>query len=86
MSDITNAQASTASSTVPTSIAEKKNYISVTKGMAYFAVEYWWNPGGFWEPWTTSYGRYRTKAEAEVEAKEWAEEDGLEYIPNDSLV
>lgn len=49
---------------------------------AYFAVVVWWNPdmGGFWEPWDTGIGRYRTPAEAYREAKLLGESAGLPVI------
>ena len=34
---------------------------------------------GFWEPWQTGIGRYATREEAIVEAKQWAEDCDLEY-------
>jgi hypothetical protein len=61
---------------------KKETHISVT-GPAlsgYFAVMYWWNPSGFWEPWETGIGRYPTKEEAIVEGKAWAESEGLEFL------
>lgn len=61
-------------------VSEHPNYITVTYGMSgYFAVELWWNPGGFYEPWTTGSGRYKDRADAVIEAKQLAEEEGLEY-------
>ncbi len=57
-------------------------YVTVTHGMSgYFAVMLWWNPetGGFYEPWNTGVGRYPTRAEAETEAAQWAEAEGVEY-------
>jgi len=48
----------------------------------HFAVLMWWNPdhGGFWEPWNTGFGRYATKEEARVEAREWAEAEEVRYV------
>jgi hypothetical protein len=51
----------------------------------------WWSPseepwavdGGFEEPWATGGGPYRFKREAIAEAKEWAEEWGIEYREGD---
>ena len=63
---------------------ENKKVISVTSGMrGFFAVMLWWNPeyGGFWEPWQSGIGSYATEEEAIVDAKEWAEAEGLEYLP-----
>lgn len=57
-------------------------YITTTHGLSgHFAVMVWWNPEGFWEPWNTAAGRYETRAEAEADAKEWAQAEGLEYRP-----
>lgn len=58
---------------------DPKPYVTITHGgSGYFAVMMWWNPDGFWEPWSTGIGRYATKGEAIEEAKEWAEAEGLE--------
>lgn len=60
----------------------KKPYIGITKGMSgYFAVMYWWNPdmGGFWEPWSTGFGRYATEQEAIDEGKAWAAAEEVEF-------
>lgn len=65
------------------STESKANYITVTQGMfGYFAVMLWWNPdmGGFWEPWSTGFGRYADKAQAISEAKDWAAAEELEYL------
>ena len=61
---------------------DRSNFITVTQGSLWFAVMYWWNKeyNGFWEPWDTGYGRYATKEEAIVEAKEWAEDIGVRYV------
>ena len=59
-------------------------YITTTRGgSGDFSVLLWWNPdmGGFYEPWDTGVGRYATREEAEVWAKQWAEAEGLEYRP-----
>jgi len=61
----------------------KENFITVTKGMSgNFAVMFWWNPdlGGFWEPWTTGFGRYETQKEAIQEGIAWAEAEELEFV------
>ena len=66
----------------PTAAAPHATYITVTQGMSgYFAVMLWWNPdmGGFYEPWNTGVGRYPTREEAETEAKQWAEAEGVAY-------
>jgi hypothetical protein len=59
-----------------------ETYITTTHGgSGYFAVMLWWNPdmGGFYEPWTTGAGRYETKEEAEAEARDWADAEGLKF-------
>lgn len=58
-------------------------YMTVTSGMSgHFAVMVWLNPdmGGFWEPWDTGIGRYRTEDEARVEAIQWADAEGIPYL------
>ena len=62
-----------------TAVDRKETHIGVTSGMSgFFAVMYWWNPEGFWEPYQTCFGRYATRAEAEEEARQWAEAEELE--------
>lgn len=62
-----------------------KPYITTTKGGAgWFAVQLWWNPEGFTEPYQTGFGRYPDKAGAEREAKYWAEAEELEYIAEEA--
>jgi hypothetical protein len=59
------------------------NFITVMQGgSGWFAVEMWYNNQddyGFWEPWQTGIGRYATREQAIVEAKQWAEDCDLEY-------
>ena len=68
-------------------INKPKPFMTTTQGMSsWFAVKYWWNdediPGtGFWEPWDTGIGRYADEAKAIEEAQDWAESEGLEYVP-----
>lgn len=58
-------------------------FTTVTYGMrGYFAVLMWWNdkdiPGeGFWEPWQSGIGSYKTAAHAWVEARQWAQAEGM---------
>lgn len=62
-------------------------FMTVTEGMSgYFAVMFWFNPsmGGFWEPFDTGFGRYRTEDEARVEAIRWADEEGVPYLLPDA--
>jgi hypothetical protein len=57
--------------------AEKQEhrYITVTSGMSgWFAVEVRDN-----EPWQAGVGRFERHEDAELEAKAWAQEDGLTY-------
>ncbi len=61
-----------------------ENFITVTQGgRGWFAVHMWLNKedleSPFWEPYETGFGRYATREEAEVEAKQWAEQTGMEY-------
>src|ERR1043166_7398834 len=57
---------------------DRSDYITVTSGMSgFFAVHVWWNPEGFWEPYQTGIGRYRTSAEAWTEARAWSESDAI---------
>ena len=61
-----------------------KHFITIAEGMtSFFAVHMWLNEeedfGPFWEPYDTGIGRYATREEAEREAKQWAEETGMEY-------
>lgn len=63
-----------------------KEFITVTEGMSgFFAVHMWLNEeedfGSFWEPYDTGIGRYSTRESAELEARQWAEETGMEYRP-----
>jgi len=65
------------------------DYISVYKPVAgWKAIQMWWNtsedhiPQGFWEPWTTSPFAFKSKAAAELYAKDWAEAEGVRYVPN----
>lgn len=46
------------------------------------ACAMWWNPdiGGFWEPENTGVGAYRTRREANAEARDWAEDEGVRFI------
>jgi hypothetical protein len=66
-----------------------KPFITTTQGMSgWFAVMYWWNDeepdiNGFWEPYETGFGRYGDEARAINEAQDWAENEGLEYVPRE---
>lgn len=53
-------------------------WIDTTFGMrGYFAVMMW-DGMGFDEPWETGIGSYETAEQAAIEAREWAEAEGLE--------
>jgi hypothetical protein len=64
---------------------ERKAFITTTHGMrGWFAVHMWWNNKdieghGFWEPWQSGIGSYKTEAEAAKEGRIWAEAEGLEF-------
>ncbi len=61
---------------------EHPAYVTVTRGLrGYFAVSVVWCDahGGFYEPLQSGMGSYNTEAGAIVEAKEWAECEGIEY-------
>jgi hypothetical protein len=56
--------------------------MTVTHGMrGHFAVLVWWNPeyGGFWEPWNSGIGSYKTADGAKREAEQWAKDEGVEF-------
>ena len=61
-----------------------KHFVTVTEGMSgFFAIHMWLNEeedfGPFWEPYESGIGRYGTREEAIVEAKQWAWELELPY-------
>jgi hypothetical protein len=57
-------------------------YITITKGMrGWFAVMIWWNPEGFEEPYQTGIGSYKWPEQAEPEARDWADAEGIEFVP-----
>ena len=48
----------------------------------YYAALFSWNSiEECYEPESTGFGRYNTKQEAELEARQWAEDEELEYVP-----
>lgn len=76
--------APTIASTVPVGCTA---YITITKGISgYFAVHMWMNTEdypndiSFWEPYDTGFGRYPTYQQAEMEALQWAAEEGLPFV------
>jgi hypothetical protein len=59
-------------------------FVTVSYGMSgFYAIVLAWRDeyGGFYEPWSTGYGRYRTREAAEIEALVIAECEELEYRP-----
>lgn len=63
---------------------EHKKYITTGKGLrGFYAVMLHWSTkfDGFWEPLATGPNRYATRTEAMVEAKQWAEDEKLEFRP-----
>jgi hypothetical protein len=63
---------------------DKKPYVTTTNSITgWMAVLLTWNaeePAGY-EPAQTGVGKYATKEEAEIEAKEWARDEGVEFRP-----
>lgn len=60
----------------------RKSYITVYQSFGgWKAVMLCWSPEGFWEPYQTGVGVYRTKMEAEQEAEHWAADEEIEYKP-----
>ena len=57
-------------------------YLSIS---GWTAVQMHWNTepelGGFWEPWQTGFGKYDTREQAEIEGRQWAEDEGCRFIP-----
>lgn len=67
-----------------------KSFVTTYRAMlGWKAVQMWWNteteeyePGsGFWEPYDVGYFQYPTREEAEIEARQWAESEELEFRP-----
>ncbi len=65
----------------------REPYVTITQGMrGVFAVHMWWNAkdGGFWEPMQTGASTFRAnrdgRALANVDAKRWAEAEGIAYV------
>lgn len=61
-----------------------KDFITVLEGMnGFFAVHIWLNEeedfGPFWEPYERSFRTHPTREEAQVEAREWADNMEMEY-------
>ena len=68
---------------------ERKPFIACNSSPAmsgYFASMYCWTQEegyGFWEPYSTDFGRYETLDEAEAAGRVWAEQEGVEFIAVD---
>jgi len=65
------------------------DFITTYKPVAgWKAIHMWWNahedhvPGGFWEPWATSPFAFKSKAAAELYARDWATDEECRYVPN----
>jgi hypothetical protein len=56
-------------------------WIEVTSGMRGFFAVMLWDGMGFAEPWETGMGSYDTAEKAAVEARMWAEAEGVEFRP-----
>lgn len=50
------------------------------------AVYVWWSPEGYHEPYMTGLGGYSERHQAENEAKDWAECEGIAYLDNPAVV
>ena len=64
--------------------AEHSDYITVYRSIGgWKAVHLTWNPAysGFYEPENVGVGGYANPADAESEARQWAEDEGLEFVP-----
>ena len=60
----------------------KEPFITIQSGISgHFAVMFWYNPKGFWEPLHTGIGRYKLKEDAMLEAEHWANSEGIEFKP-----
>lgn len=58
------------------------SFITTHKGgVGWMAVHVWWNPDGYFEPYQTGIGRYRTKEEAEADGRDWADAEDLKFQP-----
>jgi hypothetical protein len=64
----------------------KDSFITITLGVrGYFAVLIGWEDdhtfeeGGYWEPWHSGIGSYRTAEAAIPEAKDWAESEEMAF-------
>lgn len=59
----------------------KEGYVTLTSGISgHFAVQVWFNPEGFEEPYDTGIGRYATQVEAAEEAVMWADDQDLPCV------
>jgi len=56
-------------------------WIEVTSGMRGFFAVMLWDGMGFAEPWQTSESSFETAGQAAVDARIWAEAEGVEFRP-----
>jgi hypothetical protein len=65
-----------------------KSYVTTYESVGGFkAVQIWLHPAedglpAFWEPYETGLGAYASHEAAEVEAREWAASEGLDFVPH----
>lgn len=62
-------------------------FVTISHGLrGWFAVIMWWNAEdgpGFWEPWQSGIGSYKTPQLARTEAVIWAKAEGLRTVFNE---
>lgn len=59
-------------------------YITIARaGSGWDAIMFWWNPenGGYWQPWTTSTGRWVSAEAAAHAARNWAQVEAMPFRP-----
>ena len=60
---------------------DKSSFITVMyRPSGFFAVLFWWNPEGFWEPMESSIIPFLTYAGALIEAEQWAGDEGVPVL------
>ena len=61
----------------------KESFIDVYKPIAgWKARQMFWDKEGFWDCWQTGFWGHETKEQAQEEAKDWAEAEGIAFIEN----
>lgn len=67
---------------------DRRPYITIIQGLrGWFAAHvYWYEAGEYWEIWQTGIGSYETAGLAALEAREWAEAEGVRYVPYEEPV